>query len=146
MAAFMLESLVLRGSVRLDVLGYLRLASVVASRQAPEVINSSQPLPGTRPTGPKPNGRGADVVDTTQGTRPGAGRSRRHAGTPCCQGTARITAAITSPWWRHSGGQAPAAAAKRQALFAGFVASVVEGSPVRGISAAPIMGRGERSR
>jgi len=145
MAAFMLESLVLRGSVRVDALGYLRLGSVEASRPTSEIINSRQPLPGTRPTGPKPNGRNADVVDTTQGTRPGAGRSRRHAGTPCCQGTARTTTA-TSTWWRHSGGLAPTAAAKRLALFAGFVASVVEGSLVRGILATPLMGMGERSR
>jgi hypothetical protein len=88
MAAFMLQSLVLRGSVRQDVLGYLRLGrGKPASGQVPGIANSWQPLPGTRPTNPK---EAPSVVDTTKGACPGAGRSRRHAGSPCCRLAARI--------------------------------------------------------
>jgi len=147
MATFMLESLVLRGvAVRLGTLGYLRLGRrMEASEQIPGIIDSMQPLPGTRPNqDPNPNGEAPNVVDTTKGASPGAGRSRRHTGSPCCLGTARTTTATR--WWRLSGGLAPMAAAKARALFAGFVAPVGEVSAFGEISAAPTTGRQERSR
>jgi hypothetical protein len=88
----MLRNLVLRGSVREDVLGYPRLGSVRAN--GTPAVNSLQPLPGKRPDNPT----GAiDVVDATKGACPGAGRSRRHAGSPCCAETATTTTAFT---WR----------------------------------------------
>jgi hypothetical protein len=135
MAAFMLESLVLHGSARLGVLGYLRLGRSVVAAQIPGVV-STQPLPGKRPDNPNPNG----ALDATKGSSPGAGRSRRHAGS-LCQGTATLTA---TRWWL-SGGQARAAAAKHQALWAGFVASANEVRSV-GIFAAHARGRQEGSR
>ncbi len=137
MAAFLPQSLVLRGSVRVDGLGYPRLGrGVQASGQAPAIASSRLPLPGKRPDNPT---RAIDVVDATKGACPGAGRSRRHAGS-CCQGTAATTAAFA---WRHSGGLAPAAAANRTP--AGLVASVAEVSLV-GKVAVPGMRRVERSR
>jgi hypothetical protein len=107
MAISMLQSLVLRGvAVRLGAPGYLRLGrGVQANGQVPGIPNSLQPLPGKRPDAP-------DVVEATKGASPGAGRSRRHAASPC-RGKTAITPAAHS--WR-------------------------------GIFAAPVMRRGERSR
>jgi hypothetical protein len=139
MAACMLRNLVLRGSVREDVLGYPRLGSVQANGPIPAAVNSLQPLPGKRPDNPT----GAiDVVDATKGRCPGAGRSRRHAGSPCCLGTATTTTATFT--WRHSGGLAPAAAANRN--LSGLVAPASEVGLVRGKVAASTMRRAERSR
>ena len=137
MAAFMLESLVLRGvAVRLGALGYLRLGrGGEMAGQAPEIIPSGQPLPNT----PSPS-----VVDSTKGDCPGAGRSRRQAGFFCCRDTARTTTA--TPAWRLLGGPAPAAAAKRQASMAGFTASVVEVGAMAEILAAPLTQRQQGSR
>jgi hypothetical protein len=105
MAILMLRSLVLRGSVRQDALGYLRLGrGVEAGGEVPGIINSRQPLPGKRPakaSGQVPN----VVVDTTQGTCPGAGRSRRFAGSSLCQGFALSTA---TRWWHPTMGIAAA--------------------------------------
>jgi hypothetical protein len=148
MAAFMLESLVLRGVavVSTGSLGYLRLGRGVAANGPSTAIDTPwQPLPGTRPDNFSPSGGAPNVVDTTKGASPGAGRSRRHAGSPCCRETARTTITATHAW-RLSGGQARAAAAKNQALQAGFVASADEVGVMRAILAAPLTGREERSR
>jgi hypothetical protein len=144
MAAFMLQSLVLRGSVRLGGPGYLRLGrSMQASGQVPGIITSRQLLPGKRSDNPSPNGGAPNVVDATKGASPGAGRSRRHAGSPRCLGTART---IATRWWPLTGGSARAAAAKDQALFACFAASAVEVGSLAEILATSLMGRQERSR
>jgi len=139
MAAFLLQNLVLRGSVRVDALGYPRLGSSGLASGQTSTVNSLQPMPGKRPDNPT---RAIDVVDATKGTCPGAGRSRRHAGSPCCQGTARSTTAMFS--WRHQGGLARAAAANR--TRSGLVASVSEAALVRGKLPAPSIRRAERSR
>jgi hypothetical protein len=145
MAICMLQSLVLRGSVRTGAMGYLRLdGSVLADGQLSGIVVSGHSLPGTRPGNPVPNGGATDVVDATKGACPGAGRSRRHAGSPCCQAAATTRTATFA--WRPFGGQASAAAAKDQAFLAGFVASAGEVSPVRQMVAAPVRGIEDRSR
>jgi len=89
MALLNLESLVLRGSVRCDVLALgLRLGTSVEGglrtpesgpslRHAPAAYRPAQPFAwpvvGVNP-GPKP------VDNPEEGAMPGAGRSRRHAG------------------------------------------------------------------
>jgi hypothetical protein len=82
MAAFMLESLVLRGVcvLRDEAVVGLRLgASAKANMHAPGIRNSRHPLPGGRkPAGQ--TGSGPDVDYSTKGDMPGAGRSRRPFG------------------------------------------------------------------
>jgi hypothetical protein len=109
MAAFMLESLVLRGSVLLGELAVVvrHGTSVAANRQSPEIDNSTRnPLhSGYRPTsqpadpdGPKPN----------SGVMPGAGRSRRWFGSPTFAGCSR--AAVTTRQAIPAGVATPASA------------------------------------
>ena len=141
MAAFTLESLVPRGSVRQDVLGYPRLGSRVgANGRVPAVVRSMQPLPGQRPD--KPTGA-AIVVNPTKGASPGAGRSRCQAGLLCRLTTA--TTATATAGWRHKGGLAPAAAANDPAS-AGLVAPASEVGSVRGGFAAMPRQSRDRSR
>ncbi len=128
MAALSLESLVLRGSVRVDALGYLRLGTSEKAGQTSD-----------NPDGPNPS-----VAVATQGTCPGAGRSRRHARCLTRSRTEPTTPATLG--WRPTGGPAAAAAAKRRALFAGLVASAGEISPMGGrISALPVRTRSHSS-
>jgi len=120
MFAFTLETLVLRGVVRTDELGVLRLFGVQALAGNPGAANPV--LPPAR-TGPDTT----PVVGNypTKGSSPRAGRSCRHAGSSVRQAIAKAAAS----WRRQLGGTAHAAAAIAQALMAGVVASVVEGGP-----------------
>jgi hypothetical protein len=76
MAAFLLESLVLRGCVRQDVpalgLGAVAFGTPNPRNTTPFIT----PMPGARtpPQGEEPD------ADTASGTLPGAGRSRRLSG------------------------------------------------------------------
>jgi hypothetical protein len=133
MRAFLLPSLVLRGSVRQDVLAVgLRLGSSMAKPQASWIRNSRRhPAPGCRlPDGPQDN---AKVVDyATQGVMPGAGRSRCQPGSRVLLSrTARTTRLTTTRWWPTFGGTTSTVAAKHPAILAGFVAPVSEVSAPR---------------
>jgi hypothetical protein len=124
MAALILESLVLRGVAVLrdePAVGLRLGASVKANPHAPGVGNSMRhPRPGYwRPDTP---GQDTDVAFATSGILPGAGRSRRSSGS--VGGTLR-TAWGTTRWCPAGGGRA-AAAAKLQAIPAGFVAPAIE--------------------
>lgn len=76
MAAIILDSLVLHGSVRLDVLAVEALGTSKVDAQAPGTRNSMRhPLPGgslADPTGDFD----LDEDQTSSGRTPGAGRSR----------------------------------------------------------------------
>jgi hypothetical protein len=133
MVAFMLESLVLRGSVRMDVLAVgLRLGiSANANPQASGIRNSMRhPSPGYR----KPDGQSEAtpvVVDSTKGILPGAGRSRRHPGSHVLPGAARTTSRLTTLWQPAFGGTTAAVAANCRALSADLVALASEDSTLR---------------
>lgn len=121
MIAFTLNTLVLRGVVRQDVLGVLRLFGVEALAGSPGNVNSVLPPARTGPdTDPVP------LVGTypTKGASPRAGRSCRSVNSSVRQSIVRSAAF----WWHLLGGMAFAAAATAKALGAGFVASVAEGN------------------
>lgn len=119
MFVFTLESLVLRGCVRkgeLSVLGF----GLKAGPHNPGDTNSMRPsLPAVRR--PDPDPVDALVGYPTKSICSGAGRSRRHAGSP-----RREIATSAILWWRQMGGSARAAAAKARELLAAIVAPAGE--------------------
>ena len=93
MVAFMLESLVLRGSVLSDVrVVGLRLGTgLKVDPRTPGIRNSRRhPAPSCRQPDTQP-AAGPEVGYPTSGAMPGAGRSRRQLGSPMLPGAARIT-------------------------------------------------------
>jgi len=131
MAALVLESLVLRDvAVLVDVLAVdLRLGISAAYTQAQAKCNSLRhPLSSWQPANPV--GNEPDVGDTTSGTMPGAGRSRRSSGHSVGSGRTAGSIGGTLRFTRiPMGDQAKAAAANLLALQAGFVAFAGEGLP-----------------
>jgi len=127
MAAFMLESLVLRGSVLRDELAVgLRLGTgAKANPQAPMVSKSPNPAPVWRTPNGQP-GVGPEVDYPTSGVTPGAGRSRRQLGSRVLPGTARTTRWSSTRCWPTRGGSTSAIAANCWAISAGFVALASE--------------------
>jgi len=141
MAAFILDSLVLRGSAVLsDVLAVelRRGTSVKAERQALGISNSKRhpnPNPnqgsnagpggyglhGYRPFGQAGHPDSDLPSGITSGVMPGAGRSLRLFGWLPCWSTARTTS-----WWPTAGGSAMAAGAKREAKQPIFAATAGE--------------------
>jgi hypothetical protein len=128
MAAFMLESLVLRGVLVLrDELAVgLRLdTGVEVNPQTPGIRNSRRhPAPNCRKPDMQP-AAGPDVGYPTSGVKPGAGRSRRQLGSPMRPGAARTTRR-TALWRTTFGGQTSTVVSSSRAISAGLVASVSE--------------------
>jgi hypothetical protein len=135
MIAFTLNVLVLRGVVRTDELGVLRLFGVQAPGNHPGTSNPV--LPPAR-TGPDADVATADVGYPTKGVSPRAGRSCRQAESFSRQQVAK-NRAVSS--WRDLGGSARAAAAIARALAAGFVATVGETNPRTAIESLGMLGR-----
>jgi hypothetical protein len=125
MALFILETLVLRGSVLCDVLALnLRLGtSDKAGTQAPGALAVSVQHPSPSPDFGQPR-RWSDVADTcVADTATGAGRSFRH---PSPARTAGTTLPSTRAWWPTQGGPAPAAAMLPSRIPAGALAPASE--------------------
>jgi hypothetical protein len=134
MFAYTLETLVLRGVVRQDELGVLRLFGVGAKAGLPGNVNSV--LPPAR-TGPDTDPLTPVVGYATEGVSPSAGRSCRHARSSVQQQVMR-SAAVR---WHRLGGMALAAAAMMKALAARIVASVGEVNPRLAILSLGTQGR-----
>jgi len=125
MALFILDTLVLRGSVLCDVLALnLRLGtSDEAGTQAPEINDVSVQNPSPNPEFGHPK-RWSAVADTcVADTATGAGRSLRH---PSPARTAGTTEPSTGRRWPTQGGPAPAAARRPSRIPAGSLAPASE--------------------
>jgi len=128
MAAFMLESLVLRGVLVLrDELAVgLRLGTgLKVDPRTPGIRNSRRhPAPSCRQPDTQP-AAGPEVGYPTSGAMPGAGRSRRQLGSPMLPGAARITrrTALSRTTF---GGTTSTVATSCRAISPDLVASVSE--------------------
>ena len=137
MIAFTLNTLVLRGVVRTDEPGVLRLVGVQAPGNHPGTLDSV--LPPAR-TGPDADEATADVGYPTKGASPRAGRPCRQSESFSRQSTANQQRAASS-WRRTAGGSARAAAAIARALVAGFVATVGETNSRLAVGSRGMLGR-----
>jgi hypothetical protein len=131
MAAFMLKSLVLRGWVRQDALAVsLRLGfGAKANPRALEIRNSSTPSSVWR----KPDTQtvmGPDVGYPTEGTMPGAGRSRRQLGSRLLPGAARTTRRPVLLEWPTFTEETSAVPASHRAIPACLASAAPEASPL----------------